>query len=360
MAHSAERLPFAQLVHRDLDLTSFMDQADRLLGRAVPFEASCWLSLDPDTLLPTSHFSREYGLDQLLDLVKNEFLDEDFNRFADLARAPRPVGTLISATAGEPHRSPRHAGFLGPLGVGDGDELRAGFRDGDAAWGGLAIHRRAGRFSDHEIELIGSIGPLLAQGIRRGILRAAVRREARPDATAIVILAADDSIEGMSPAARGLIDELIDSTSTMASTPMTLLSVAHQARRAGRGATDEVASARLPLRSGGWIRLEASLLDDGERVAVVLSGAPDDSFADVIAQAYGLSSREREVASLTLRGLSTREMAQLLQVSAYTVQDHLKSIFDKVGVRTRGELAAQLFLQQCVPLLPITGAAAAS
>ncbi len=94
VAHAAHRLPFAQLLHRDLELSAYFDQADRLLDRSVPFDASCWLSLDPDTLLPTSHYSREYGLDELLKLAGNEFLEEDFNKFAVLARASRPVGTL--------------------------------------------------------------------------------------------------------------------------------------------------------------------------------------------------------------------------------------------------------------------------
>jgi DNA-binding CsgD family transcriptional regulator len=66
---------------------------------------------------------------------------------------------------------------------------------------------------------------------------------------------------------------------------------------------------------------------------------------------YGLTARERDVTRLTMLGLSTREMASTLHLSPYTVQDHLKSIFDKVEVRSRRELVAQLFLQQCAPRL---------
>jgi len=50
-----------------------------------------------------------------------------------------------------------------------------------------------------------------------------------------------------------------------------------------------------------------------------------------------------------MQGLSTKQMAQELHVSAYTIQDHLKSIFAKTGVRTRGELVGQVFLEHYVP-----------
>jgi DNA-binding CsgD family transcriptional regulator len=49
------------------------------------------------------------------------------------------------------------------------------------------------------------------------------------------------------------------------------------------------------------------------------------------------------------RGLPTSQVARQLHLSAYTVQDHLKSIVDKIGVRTRGEFVVRIFLDHYAP-----------
>jgi DNA-binding CsgD family transcriptional regulator len=50
-------------------------------------------------------------------------------------------------------------------------------------------------------------------------------------------------------------------------------------------------------------------------------------------------------------GLPTDAIARRLHISSWTVQDHLKAIFEKVGVSTRGELVARLYFDHDLPRL---------
>lgn len=99
--------------------------------------------------------------------------------------------------------------------------------------------------------------------------------------------------------------------------------------------------------------MHASMLDGGAggRVAVMLQPARVPQIASMIVEAHGLTDREREVTRLVMQGRSTREIAECLHVTPYTVQDHIKAIFAKVGVQSRRELIAQLFLRYYAPRL---------
>jgi DNA-binding CsgD family transcriptional regulator len=56
----------------------------------------------------------------------------------------------------------------------------------------------------------------------------------------------------------------------------------------------------------------------------------------------GLTDTEHRVATLIAQGLTNREIAAAMFVTGNTVQTHLRHIFQKLGVRSRTELAAQL------------------
>ena len=50
------------------------------------------------------------------------------------------------------------------------------------------------------------------------------------------------------------------------------------------------------------------------------------------------------------RGLGTADIADELYLSPHTVRDHIKTIFEKVGVTSRGELVATLFAEHYGPI----------
>lgn len=200
--------------------------------------------------------------------------------------------------------------------------------------------------------MVAGVTGYLATGVRRAIL-AADRRAEDPGQPGLILLNADGSLESMSPTARRWLAEILDSTGTADGVPLIIASLADKARQAANGRSDEIATARLPTEATGWLVVHASLLDgeaDG-RVAVMFQPAREPQIAPLIVEAHGLTHREREVTRLIMHGLSTREIADRLHVTAYTVQDHVKAIFAKVGVQSRRELVAQLFLRYYAPRL---------
>jgi DNA-binding CsgD family transcriptional regulator len=111
-----------------------------------------------------------------------------------------------------------------------------------------------------------------------------------------------------------------------------------------RESTSGCFTARLRDVHGQWAVLEASRLigADEDQIAVTIEPATGDHLLGLLLAAYGLTAREREICREVIAGHSTADIAARLFISANTVQDHLKSIFAKVGVRSRGELVARL------------------
>jgi DNA-binding NarL/FixJ family response regulator len=107
----------------------------------------------------------------------------------------------------------------------------------------------------------------------------------------------------------------------------------------------------MQTRAGRWAVLHASRLDRDARdaVAVIIAGPSPAEMAPVLMLAYALTKQEQVVTRLVCLGLSTREIAARVHITSNTVQDHLKSIFDKVGVRSRRELVSAILQEQYLP-----------
>jgi DNA-binding NarL/FixJ family response regulator len=67
-------------------------------------------------------------------------------------------------------------------------------------------------------------------------------------------------------------------------------------------------------------------------------------------RSLGLSAREAQVLRLAALGQTNRDIADELQISARTVKKHLERVYDKLGVRTRGQAVAVALQSQRGPL----------
>jgi hypothetical protein len=73
--------------------------------------------------------------------TNNEYLVDDVDKFAELARSERPVGILGHSTGGEPERSHRFRTLL-PM-IDAKDEMRIVFLADRQCWGALSLFRAA-------------------------------------------------------------------------------------------------------------------------------------------------------------------------------------------------------------------------
>jgi DNA-binding CsgD family transcriptional regulator len=93
-------------------------------------------------------------------------------------------------------------------------------------------------------------------------------------------------------------------------------------------------------RGGGLLALTIGAAALRAALGAVREGlvvlAPTHYTPAVAAQA-GLSPREREVLAAAADGLSTKEIARLLELSPNTVKFHLQAAFEKLGATSRTE-----------------------
>jgi DNA-binding CsgD family transcriptional regulator len=355
-AATSERLrdDLVALMHKGAGVRDFSLGAARIVARAVPFDGVCLVTMDPATLLPTGEVV-ENGLpaDATARLSEIEIAGDDINSFRDLRSSGALAATLSEATGGDLDRSRRHREIRGPNAL--GDELRAALVGDWATWGGLSLMRGSDQrpFTTADASLLASLSRYLAEGLRRAMLFDALPAE-RPELeeeAGLVLLADDNSVAEADAAAETWLAELYEG-GRGEPLPQVVITVAAAARSIGERQEDgpaAIARARVRTATGRWLLVRGSTL--GAHTAVILEPARPHELAPLIADAYGLTDRERAVTQLVAEGLPTNAIGERLHISPWTVQDHLKAIFEKVGVGTRGELVARVFFEQYAPRL---------
>lgn len=302
--------------------------------------------------------ARKYG-----DLLGQDHKDPEFglleygrvepSAFRELVAHKRDAIGMNLLTRGEPHRSDRMAQLMIPEYCFH-DEARLAVRDGDRVWGGIAMFRSGAGcrpFDEDEIGFLASLSQTLAHGVRIGLLTAIVAEERTSIAQgpAVLIIDRDNQIAQMSAGSQERIDDLAAGPNT-ASPGNPIFGLIGAARRYGAGETDVPPRLRVRAKSGMWLVINASPLSSADgrsgEVVITIEEARPPEIIPLVVEAFGLTARERDVTQMVLQSVATKDIAATLHVSAYTVQDHLKSIFDKAGVRSRRELIARVYFDQ--------------
>lgn len=329
------------------------------LRRALPFDAACWHGLDPDTrllttanpieLLAAGYLTPETEAMAAAAVVASEYSREDVNTFANLAARRSPVAILSETTRGRPERSARYVEYLEPIGT--PHEMRVAMVTRGRAWGCVVLHRTeiTGDFTAEEARTMARLSRPIAEALRSSYRFDAARRLDTDRAPGLLVLDSNNEVELTTPATQLLLEPLVRDDPAHRAIPSAALSLAADVRSkrlAGRSAP----ALHVPT-SSGWLSFYGSLPDGNSsgRVAIVVQRAGEEYALPLRLEAFGLTPREREVATLLARGFDTAAIADRLVISPWTVQDHLKVAFEKTGTRSRRELLARVFFNDQLP-----------
>lgn len=320
------------------------------LAVAVPFDAGAMATADPEFGLFTHGSVWRYPDTLLKRFYREIYANEAAIKFIDMAREGRGVSRDVGPIEAEANRE--HG--LGP-------KLNAAFGEHGRLWGALCLARGDDQapFSDSECALVGALVPLITSAFRRAALleQSEYEIDAPTDAPSIApgvaIYNTGGTLVLRDARASQYLDDLkdINLTSEM---PVPVAGALTQLRwrlRSPERYTSQSADVgvRMRGRSGRWYSVHASATEsnatqnDGHSV-VVFTPLGGGERANVLAQLYGLTTREREVIARIAHGESGKQIAANLGLSAHTVQAHIDNACEKMGVRGRRELVAKLFV----------------
>ncbi len=346
-----------------LDGPALLGEVVERLRRVVLFEAYCASTLDPASGFITHGMAEELGGadDSFWSLERLYFEHhQSVRRMMDIHQS---VALLSETTGGDLERSTRYVEYLRPLGL--AHEMRGAFTSGGYLWGSMDLIRESGSpdFKPREANLLRRIAPHLGNGLKMAALRMQTPvGEGGTDVPGVVTLDYQGRVVQHTPPAERWLRDLEDlgpGWREWYGLPRALHTVFLLLRRALSPERDRdedsVPILRARARSGRWLTLYGSLTeatpDRRAETVIIIEPTKPEELLPFSMSAYGLSPREEELVKLVVRGLSTARISRTLFISEHTVQNHLRSVFEKVGVRSRGELVKRLFFDNLYPTL---------
>jgi DNA-binding CsgD family transcriptional regulator len=327
---------------RELRLTVLTE-----LRTAIGFDAYAWLLTDPQTAVGAAPLADVPCLPELASLIRLKYLTP-VNRWTAL-----PAGqarSLLHTTGGKPATSLLWRELLQHYGI--GDVLSVAFTDRLGCWGFLDLWRSAPApgFDEPQARFLGQIAEPLTTALRRAqadTFGQAPLAKAQLPGPVVLLLAPDLLVRAQTAETQAYLRRLVPPDGEQAPVPAAAYNVAAQLLAVETGIDAHPPWARAHLAGATWLTLRAArigpaALAAGRDIAVTIEVTSPADRADLFARAHALSSRESELLSRLIDGGDTREVAAKMFLSMHTVQDHLKSIFAKTGVRSRHALLGRV------------------
>jgi DNA-binding CsgD family transcriptional regulator len=347
----AARRRIAALAARAVDGAEFRSGVLDILRDVAPWDGAVLTQFDPATMLFTAGTMLNVDSSYNPIVARLEFSGNEPDHFADLATRSPGFAILSSTVGGDMAASARYREVLHPQGL--RDELRAVCRTGRSCWGGVSLLREPGRdFTDDDASAIAALGSLIADGLRLMLLRSATTATDAPSLSGptVLVLGPDGTVEGGTAEGLEALSQIADSHPEEAGLVAPVQAVVWRQRSSKSG----VAHVRIRAADGTWLVLHAGALrsaDGVPRTVVSIQPARPPDVVSIVAAGIGLTARETEVLEHLLAGRSSVEIGRRLFLSPYTVNDHVRHIFEKAGVHNRKELLAWLFFAHRPPRL---------
>lgn len=326
----------------------FAEEAIGALRDAIGFDGpSCWVLADPASLLPTAHDIAQADSGFEASVPRLTALHQGYEAASDRSTGSGEdaVATLSMSTGGDLARSQLWDECFREHGIGDCFFLAC--RDHQGCWGWVNASRERSDvpFTGQDIQLLNDVSAYLG-----GTMRQLMTRDPGPptDSPPPGVIICDHHLRETSwtPAAHQWLAQLSDGPRwhRHGLLPPAVYGVAGRLLAAPEEGCSGTARARVRTASGSWAVLDGSVLE-GEangRVAITIRSATADEVLEILCRAYELTPREIELVRLVVGGLRTQQLAERLFITPYTVKDHLKAVFEKVGVKSRGELVGRM------------------
>lgn len=316
------------------------------LRRVVAFDAHAWLLTDPATSVGAAPVADVPWQAELPRQIRLKYCTP-VNRWTALHDVT--VALLSRATGGDLAMSLVWRELLARYEV--HDVASVVFADRFGCWAFLELWRShtEGRFTESEAGFLAEVAAPLTQALRRcqASTFAAGPPVARPRGGPVALLLSPElEVRSQTPETTGYLRVLVPPAEDRRPIPAVAYNVAAQLLAVEEGVDGNGPSARVHVSDGLWMTARAARLDgpgsSRERdIVVTLEESSGAERADVLSRACGLTARERELFDHLVAGKDTREIAQRMFLSEYTVQDHLKSIFAKTGVQNRRTLLSR-------------------